>query len=419
MLVRGSAAAKAGDVDEARGYLEWMLSIPATSEQKADAHFWLSEIAVEIAERRDHLESALAYNGAHHRARKALSILDGKLPEDQIIDPDSYSQPVPDDPQAVDAERFVCPNCGGRMMYSADGERLVCEYCESHKDGQPGGELRENDFVVGISTAAGQNKALATLSFECKACGAVYLLPPETLSLSCPHCDSAYAITKSETRELIPPEGIVPFKFDAAEAVKLARTWVRKTYSPKKTPHFSRFRGIYLPAWTFDVAGYVGWRGRIAEEDTVMNVSGKEIISYDDVFVPASKTRPPFFDQLLAQFSAGDVVSYQADYTASWLAETYTIAMSDAAIEARSRAFKEAKQTLARKEELRRIANLRFTSDEIMMASFKLVLVPVWLGHFTLEGETRDVTVSGHTSTVFGPKPPGTLEKLANWLLGD
>jgi predicted RNA-binding Zn-ribbon protein involved in translation (DUF1610 family) len=419
MLVRGTAAAKAGDTDEAKRYLDWMLSIPATSDQKADAHFWLSEIAQTKEEKRDHLESALAYNGAHHRARKSLTILDGKLAEDKIIDPDSYRQPVPEGPQGVEAERFVCPNCGGRMTYSADGESLMCEYCEREKRNDHTSQVRESDFVVGISTTAGQVKALATLSFECRACGAIFLLPPETLSLSCPHCDSAYSITKTETRELIPPEGIVPFKFEATEAVKLARAWVRKVHAPKKTPHFSRFRGIYLPAWTFDVSGYVGWRGRIYEDETYLTVKGKEVINYDDIFVPACTTLPPYFDQLLAQFSAEDVQPYQADYTANWLAETYNIAMSDAAIEARSLAFKDAKMVLARKDELKRISNLQFTSDEIMMTSFKLVLVPVWIGHFTLEGETHDLIVNGYTGTVFGPKPPGTLKKLANWLLGD
>jgi hypothetical protein len=419
MLVRAVAATKAEEFKEARRYLEWMLTIPSTSDQKSDAYYWLSVISHDPDEKRSHLQSALGYNGAHHRARKQLAILDGKIKQDELIDPDRYRQPVPEDPQAVEGERFGCPNCGGKMAFSPDGARLVCEYCEQGNPGQQQDRLQETDFVVGISTAGGRNKAVATLSFECRSCGAVFLLAPETLSLTCPHCDSAYSISKSETRALIPPEGIIPFKFAAVEAAKLARSWFRKTYSSKKSAHISSFTGIYLPAWTFDVAGYVGWRGQVYEDDSILNVSGKEVILYDDIFVEASAPLPPYFQQLLKQFTAGDVRPFGPEFTASWLAETYTISMSDAALEARSLAFKDAKKTLARKDELRRISNIQFTSDEIVMASFKLVLVPVWVGHFSVNSETHDLTINGHTGTVYGLEPPGKLEKLVTWLLGD
>jgi DNA-directed RNA polymerase subunit RPC12/RpoP len=419
MLVRAVAAAKANDIDEARRYLEWVLTIPATSDQKADTYYWLSEISQNREEKRDHLESALAYNNAHLRARKQLAILDGKIEEDALIDPDSYRQTVPVDPQEVGGERFVCPNCGGRLTFSADGDSLVCEYCEQAKLNQEQAQLQETDFVVGISTAAGRNKALATLSFKCKACGAIFLLPPETLSLTCPHCDSVYSITETETRELIPPEGIVPFQFEAVEAAKLARAWVRKHHAPKKSIHLSRFTGIYLPTWTFDVAGYVRWRGRIYEDEAFLEVNGKEVIDFDDIFVAASAPLPPYFTELLAQFTADDVCPYKTEYTANWLAETYKISMSDAALEARSLAFTEAKKMLAHKDELRRISNIQFASDEILLASFKLVLVPVWIGHFSMNSVTHDLTINGHTGTVFGPKPPSKFKKVVDWLLSD
>ena len=45
LLVRGIAAAKAKDVDEARFFLEWLILTECTYEQRADALFWLSEIS--------------------------------------------------------------------------------------------------------------------------------------------------------------------------------------------------------------------------------------------------------------------------------------------------------------------------------------------------------------------------------------
>ncbi|MEN8240913.1 MAG: hypothetical protein ABFS17_03240 [Chloroflexota bacterium] len=419
MLVRGVAHAKAGETESAHRYLDRVLGIPATSDQKADAYYWLSQLCDKEEEQRDHLLSTLGYNGAHHRARKALAILDGKINPAEMINPDGYQQAVPDDPLAVDGERFVCPRCGGRMTFSPDGESLVCEYCAQENTNEEKPQLQETDFIVGMSTAVSRNKASATLSFECKACGAIFLLPPETISLTCPHCDSAYTIEESETRELVPPEGIIPFKFKAPEAEKLGRRWVQQAYSLKKPPTLSALSGIYLPAWTFDIAGYVRWRGMAYENEKYHEISDKEVISYDDIFIPASAPLPSHFSKLLAEFEASDVVPYKAEFTATWLAETYKISMSDAALEARAMAYKNFQTLLKRKEKMRQISNLRFASDEITIASFKLVLVPVWIAHFRMKRVTHDLTINGMTGSVYGPKPPGKLQKFAKWLLED
>ena len=136
MLVRGVANAKAGEVNSAQKYLDRVLGIPSTSDQKADAYYWLAEICGEPEVKRDHLQSALGYNGAHHRARKALAILDGKITPAEMINPDSYRQSVPGDPLSVEGDRFVCPQCGGRMIFSPDGDSLVCEYCAQENNSE-------------------------------------------------------------------------------------------------------------------------------------------------------------------------------------------------------------------------------------------------------------------------------------------
>jgi DNA-directed RNA polymerase subunit RPC12/RpoP len=419
MLVRAVASVKAGEIETAERYLHRILGIPSTSDQKADTYYWLAEISKNPEEKRGHLKISLGYNSTHHRARKALAILDGKINPAEMINPDSYRQPVPDGPLAADGERFVCPQCGGRMIFSPDGESLVCEYCEEEKISAGIIGIQEIDFVVGMSTAVSRNKALATLSFECKACGAIFLLPPETISLTCPHCDSVYAINETETRELIPPEGIIPFKFDAEEAEKLARGWVKKQFSLSKVPRLAALTGIYLPAWTFDISGFVGWKGTEYENERFYEISGKEIISYDDIFVAASAPLPAYFNELLAEFSAQDVLPYKAEYTANWLAETYKTSMSDAALTARLLAFTDSQKMLSRQEKLRHVSGLRFTSDEMMIASFKLVLVPVWIGHIKIDRQDHELTINGSSGRVFGPKPPGKLQKLAQWLLGN
>ena len=92
--------------------------------------YWLSQISETEEEKRDHLQSALGYDLTHHRARKALAILDGRLSEDEIIDPDRFEPTTPTETQQRDADRFECPTCGARMVFSPDGQTLICEHCE-------------------------------------------------------------------------------------------------------------------------------------------------------------------------------------------------------------------------------------------------------------------------------------------------
>ena len=54
LLVRGTAAAKANQKDEARFYLEWLVRLDdADNEQKAEAWLWLSQITDDPAKKRE------------------------------------------------------------------------------------------------------------------------------------------------------------------------------------------------------------------------------------------------------------------------------------------------------------------------------------------------------------------------------
>lgn len=418
LLVRALACIKGDEPDNARRHIEHALRLPTTSQQKADAHFMLSLVSTSPEEKREHLSNALGYDPGHYRARKALAILDGKLKEAEIINPDTFQPEAPAGPLERNGERFECPNCGGRMIYSPDGVTLVCEYCDQDKSSQ-GGPITEHDAIIGLAKAQGHQKATATQSFECKACGAVFLLAPEAITLTCPHCDSAYSIIQSEIRELIPPEGIIPFEQNERKACEAVKAWVEEKTKDKGNPKV-QLSGVYLPAWTFDFEGEIRWTGYIQEdESTSIPVRDARFVHLDDVFVPASNQTPKHLDKLLLDFHASDVRPYSPDYTANWLAETYQVALSDAAVEAHALAFKLAKEIARRKDNLGKVSNLNFTSDGIIMQTYKFVLVPVWFGQYTLEDNAFNFVLNGKTGQVFADKPPGIFKKFVNWLMDE
>jgi predicted RNA-binding Zn-ribbon protein involved in translation (DUF1610 family) len=418
MLVRAVAEIKGGEYMTARRYLERVLNVPARADQKANAYYWLSEISESENDKRDYLQSALGYDMSHHRARRSLAILDGRLKTTEMIDPDTFSPEISSSPQPRKGKRFECPNCGSRMIYSPDGRGLFCESCESQSQKNQANQLKEQEFVVGISTAKGHQHARTTQSFECGTCGAVFLLAPEVLSLTCPHCGSIYSIIQSEERQLISPEGIIPFQVSDHAVEQAVLDWCKSFGLDSNKVRLGNITGIYLPSWTFDVGGVIKWTGYLEyRENHPIPVRDSAAVHFDDLFVPASRPQPKYLSTLLREFRATDVKPYAPEFLSNFLAESYRISMSDAAVNTRALVFKIAKKAQREKSGLDRVQNLKFSSDGIILESFKLVLVPVWMGEATLENKRLEILVNGKTGQIYAENPPKGLDKIIDWLL--
>ena len=185
LLRSGIIDAKTGNRESARRYLDRAVYISNDHEVLAEAWFWMSEVLDDRLEKRKALENCLAHDLRHTRARRSLAILDGKLKADEIINPDKL--PVaPTGLQDANAERFMCPKCGGRMSFAPDGQSLHCEYCSRNQKftAQPG-TADEKDFLIAMATARGHGKPLNEQVFHCEGCGCEFIMPPDQISSTC------------------------------------------------------------------------------------------------------------------------------------------------------------------------------------------------------------------------------------------
>src|SRR3712207_5800676 len=86
LLILGTGAARDGDREQARFYLEWVLRDDPTAAQVAEAWYWLARIAADPDERRRCLGNALGANPQHPEARRDLALLDDRLRADDLVD---------------------------------------------------------------------------------------------------------------------------------------------------------------------------------------------------------------------------------------------------------------------------------------------------------------------------------------------
>jgi predicted RNA-binding Zn-ribbon protein involved in translation (DUF1610 family) len=422
LLVRGTAAARSGDEKEAKFFLEWMLDLDADLEQKIEAWYWLSKITSDPKQKRNYLEDILANQPFHLLARRDLMIVDGKLDPNEIIDPNRIQLH-----QGANGERkaevlsFSCPNCGGRMVYTPDGTALTCEYCESRKiktERINGTKLSEQDFLLSMATSTGHNQPSESLSIECKACGIQFLLPPATLSFTCPNCNTSYVVDESDVKHTISPGGIVPARVSKDAAYAILNQWVVEN-GLIATPGFLPLKGIYLPVWWFSFGGQVNYKYFLDNDDN-RKKSQKELIQdchpvlREDILVPAELK---FEQQLFWQISdtkPDSIIPYVPEYLSDWSAETYQESVADASLKARQIAF------LLEKQDINcllppKSMDVSYDSHELMVDAYKMVLLPAWIGEIHNSAEDLLLYINADNGKVY--KIASTQENKPWWKL--
>ncbi|MCB8945748.1 MAG: hypothetical protein H6658_18525 [Ardenticatenaceae bacterium] len=429
LLVRGVAAAKNGDEEEAFYYLERVLLTESSDEERAKAWLWLSGLYDEPVQRRKCLEQVLAHQPQNMLARRGMAVLDGRLNPDDIIDPDKL-EVAEVEPQTADVEQFTCPRCNGRLHYTPNHDALACEFCD-YRQALGGEQVKaqygmgefEQDFIAAMHTKKGHLSPVQMPSFQCQSCAVEFLLAPETISVTCPYCDSVYVTETAEARELLPPQALLPFAVSLEMAEKSLRAWFKQHTISR--PRVSPIIGMYLPMWTFDIGGVIKWNGMVqrgyGNNQEWVPVKGEKVIFYDDVLALATHKLPDKLSlKVLPSYDLGQLVQYDARYLADWPAERYQIALGDAAIQARKQVLTDLRRhPFNLTGESGYIKDLRTNTHEMIVESFKQVLLPLWVVHYKFEEQVYDVLLNGQTAEIFGERPQGIVGRLFGWLSGN
>ncbi len=424
LLRTGIIEAKSGSKDSARRYLDRAIYMARTHDVLAEAWFWMSEVVDNKEEKRKALENCLSHDLRHARARRSLAILDGTLKTEDVIDPNKLPE-APQDLRNADAQRFMCPKCGGRMSFAPDGSNaLVCDYCTTQNAlGVNKKKNEEKDFLIAMATMKGHGKPLQEQAFHCNGCGAEFILPPEQISASCAYCNSPHVVSLEKTKDLLAPDSILPFAIDQKQAVKHLITWVEQNhFKPEKQVELPR--AIYLPLWTFDVGGSIAYTGEMIEtkneflggreQRKIIRVSDEYPIIVNDYPIPASRKASAVFFELLPSFNLKNLKAYDPRYLAGFLAEIYDVPMADASLDARSMTYKKYKDDLPSLTGVTNIINA--SSAKLMIDSFKLNLLPVWMTELPLNGQQHLLLINGQNGQVESSADDSTESGLFSWL---
>jgi ribosomal protein S27AE len=401
LLREGLIRFRVKEFDRARDFFERALSVADDNNTRCLANYYLSKLTDDPIQKRQYLEETLAIDMAFAEARRDLAVLDGRLNPEEIVDPDHIPAPAGGE-RTAQSDRFTCPKCGGRMVFSPSGAALVCEYCQRQQvseNPQPGSE---QDFFVAMANGAGFRKPVRSKTFECQGCGAGFILAPTEMSVSCAYCGSAHVIALEKERELIEPDAIIPMAFDNAQAISLINGWV-DAQKPKLKGTIPSPRGIYLPVWCFDLLGNLPWNGRVVRDKQAVPVSGEYPAQFIGICVPGSYKLADLLSRIVDEYNLEGAPTYSPSYLAGWPAEVYDVVMSDAALDARKIAVDRVRMGIHHDQG--EVLDLNYSPANISISSYRLILVPIWITNYSGGDKFGRVVINGQTGTVHAEIP--------------
>jgi DNA-directed RNA polymerase subunit RPC12/RpoP len=411
LLREGILRYRVKEFDAARRFLERALDNADDDATRLQAHYYLSLLTDDPTAKRRHLEETLAIDLSHAEARRALALLDGRLQAGEIVNPDAL--PAAKE-TSLSADRFTCPKCGGRRVYAPDGVSLVCEFCQRQESLASGRLAGEQDFFAAMATLRGHRAPTLMQTFRCNGCGAEFVLPPGMATAACSFCDSLHVAALESCRELLAPDGIIPMAFGPDEAARRMAEWAAKNRLELAEP--LQPRGLFLPVWTFDMSGQIPWNGKVRRNKRLVPVSGTVQAACDDLCLPASASAAALLEKTLGEYSLSTAAAYDPRFLAGWPARVQEGVLSDAALEARRRTVERARSLI--RAEYGLVQDLSYSTAGVTIHSYKLVLVPVWLAAYELDGRSYNVLVNGLLGSVHGDLPARKLYGFLGGLLG-
>ena len=324
-----------------------------------------------------------------------------------------------------------CPACGGKLAFSAEKQRLACNYCGYTEDVN-----RANDEVIEQDLQEAVQKAklfVPELNGEqvlhCDSCGSNVMIEKTSIEHECPFCASTQINIEAFNHNLIQPNGILPFQIPKKEAVAKFKDWISSGWfhpsKLQKMANLEELSGIYIPFWTFDAETESNWSGEAGHyyyETKRMRVNGQIQTQqvqqvnwkrknghlshfFDDVLVPASEGLDnPKFQRILTSYRLDEIINFDPRLILGWKAEIYNLEVNDGydvadkIINARVRGMCVSRLG----GDTNRNLSIQTEKNN---RTFKHIILPVWVAAYRYNNKSYQFVINGQTGRVGGEKP--------------
>lgn len=338
--------------------------------------------------------------------------------------------------------QLPCPGCGNQLSYSVQKQQIDCDHCGFVKSMDEANDLvKEQSLKDAVrSMATFQPASISKKVIDCSSCGAQLMIQDDVVATRCNFCGSEKVNEKALDKNLIQPQGIIPFKIPKHNAEEKFRAWIQSGwFHPNKLKRLAELgdiHGIYVPFWTYDAKSWTQWSGEAGyyyyETETYTDSNGetqtREIKKtrwkrkrgdfakfFDDVLIVASKTLPHKVISPIYPFDLNQVINYTNDLMIGWESEIYNLNLLEGYHVAEKKMDKELREMAS--DALGGDTQRHLSIDvEKWGQTFKHIVLPVWLCSYIYNDKTYRFAVNGQTGKISGTKPTSWV-KIASLIL--
>lgn len=310
--------------------------------------------------------------------------------------------------------KYPCPECGGNLEWNAAKQALACPYCGTIAAWQPAeatsGDSRqvdEQDLEAALRDPANQRGwGKEQREVQCQSCRAISVFVDGRVAQRCDFCGSPAIVPHESFGDAITPQSLLPFKLSESQVRDRVRAWYgSRWFAPnrlKAAALTDTLQGVYLPYWTFDAQADAYWQAEAGHyyyttetyRDSNGNTQTRQVQHVR--WEPASGSLQHFFDD--------DLVPYAPEYVRGWTVERYQIDLRRAANQNQQQMDDALRELCACRVPGDTYRNLMVDAN-YQGRTFKHILVPVWLIHYTYGAKTYQIVANGYTGALAGERP--------------
>lgn len=332
------------------------------------------------------------------------------------------------------SETFACTSCGADLKYSAGTDHLKCEHCGAENSIEVKDiEIRELDFFAHLKDNSSLDSKIELNVVKCVSCGAESTLEPHIVSSSCPYCSVPLIVQNGHEESIIQPKSLLPFKVDKSGAISSFKLWIDKLwFIPSEFKRavigLDRFKGVYIPFWTYDSdtsSQYVGMRGiyYYVTETYTTTVNGKSETRtrsvrktrwypasgevdhfFDDILISASESLPKRKVAELEPWDLENLIPFDIKYLSGYITEKYQIDL-EGGFNLAKNLMKQDINELVRRDiggDTQSISRVNTDYDNI---TFKHILLPCYISAYKYKDKLYQFMVNARTGEVQGERP--------------
>ena len=325
---------------------------------------------------------------------------------------------------------YTCPNCGGKIEFDSDTQKMKCPYCDTEFDvgtlaaydeELKGAKADEMQWQTPNETWAENELGDDGVKiYVCESCGGEVVAEATAAAMRCPWCDSPI-VMKGNVAGSLRPDCVIPFKLDKEAAKEQFRKHLTgKKFLPTvfaEENHIDEIKGIYVPFWLFDADAdanihYRGtrrhsWRSGdyLYTRTDHYSLIREGDLGFSGIPVDGSVKMPDDMMESLEPFPQKDLAEFQTAYLSGYLADRYDVSSEDSVTRANTRVKKSVEDYFRSTVNGFGTVTVQSSNVQIDNGKVRYALLPVWILNTTWNGKNYMFAMNGQTGKFVGNLP--------------